>query len=200
MRRSDKESLDKAVFTELMEKEKVGHLAIIQPDGVPRSIPLNFVYLGGALYFHGARSGEKFEAISREPSVSFSVSQVLSYIPSHFLGSDPCEATHYYRSALVYGEASVVAEHVEKRRALTALMEKYQPGIEGNDFSRSSEKKDRNVERTAVFKLNAERIVLKVNLGADLPETGRRELCQKLERRGFSEDMETIRLLRLSRK
>ena len=50
---------------------------------------------------------------------------------------NPCGARYLFRSVILKGRASLCADPAEKRRALAALMAKYQPGGGYGDFPES---------------------------------------------------------------
>jgi nitroimidazol reductase NimA-like FMN-containing flavoprotein (pyridoxamine 5'-phosphate oxidase superfamily) len=181
MRRSDKEVKDQSVLYDLLDEVLVGYLAIIQSDGTPRAIPLNFVHIDGNLYFHGARGGEKYEVLRNNPKISFCVVQELSYIPSHFIGQGPCEASHFYRSAMIYGSGVIIDDSETERDVLTALLEKYQPGRVENKFDFSVPTHEIGVKTTAVFRLTMDSWKVKENIGAYLSTSARDRVIKNLE-------------------
>ncbi len=84
----------------------------------PYGIPLNYVYVDHALYFHGAKEGHKLRCLRRNPRVSFCVTGRVKQLPE--------ELTTAYESVVVFGKAHRV-EGEEKRKALGALLQKYAP-------------------------------------------------------------------------
>lgn len=132
MRRHEKEILDRSVLEEILEACHVGRLGTLGADGYPRIKPLNFVHANGRIYFHTAKEGEKIEDILRNPRVCFEVDQPLAYVRAR---SQACEAGYLYRSVLVRGRARMVEDLSEKRRALDALMVKYQPEGDHGDMA-----------------------------------------------------------------
>jgi hypothetical protein len=57
--------------------------------------------------------------------VCFEVDEALGYVPA---SESPCEANFSFRSVILKGHARILEDPEEKIRALTELMEKYQPG------------------------------------------------------------------------
>ena len=49
----------KEKIREFLNAEHVGRISTIDPDGFPQTIPMNFVYLNGAVYMHSHVRGEK---------------------------------------------------------------------------------------------------------------------------------------------
>jgi len=64
-----------------------GTLALCK-DEKPYSIPVNFVYEEGAIYFHGAKKGRKKEYMLHNSCASFSVVEPFSMIQSYFSSND----------------------------------------------------------------------------------------------------------------
>jgi len=57
----------------LLKNETRGVLSVIGDDGYPYGVPINFYYdeKNNKIYFHGAKSGHKLDAIRRCDKVSF---------------------------------------------------------------------------------------------------------------------------------
>ena len=68
-----KQALTQEECVELLEKAPRGVLAVSGDNGYPYALPLDYIYLDGALYFHGARQGHKLDSIDRDSKVSFCV-------------------------------------------------------------------------------------------------------------------------------
>ena len=70
-----KQELSKEECIEILKKEPRGVLSVFDENGYPYGIPMNHWYneADGKLYFHGAKSGHKLEAIKRYDKVSFCV-------------------------------------------------------------------------------------------------------------------------------
>ena len=70
-----KQELSKEECIEILKKEPRGVLSVFDENGYPYGIPMNHWYneKDGKLYFHGAKSGHKLEAIKKYDKVSFCV-------------------------------------------------------------------------------------------------------------------------------
>ncbi|MBO5560778.1 MAG: pyridoxamine 5'-phosphate oxidase family protein [Firmicutes bacterium] len=62
------EECEKVLFN-----EPRGVLAVLGDDDYPYTVPLDFIYSDGKIYFHGAGEGHKMDAIRRHDKVSFCV-------------------------------------------------------------------------------------------------------------------------------
>lgn len=120
MRRTFQE-LTQAECVDILEKSTAGTLACIGDDSHPYAVPLSHVYADGKLYFHGALTGHRIDAVKHHPMVSYCV-----------IGQDvivPEELTTYYRSVIVFGRTRFVSDITEKRIALWKLAQKYAPDL-----------------------------------------------------------------------
>lgn len=68
-----KQQLSNDEALEILKNCKSGVLAVSGDDGYPYTVPLNFVYKDGKIYFHCAKNGHKLDAIKQNKKVSFCV-------------------------------------------------------------------------------------------------------------------------------
>ncbi len=68
-----KQQLSEEECIAILEKEPRGVLAVLGEQEYPYAVPLDHLYRDGKLYFHGARSGHKLDAIRRHSKVSYCV-------------------------------------------------------------------------------------------------------------------------------
>ncbi len=70
-----KQELSEEECIEILKKEPRGVLSVFDENGYPYGIPMNHWYneVDGKLYFHGAKSGHKLDAIKKYDKVSFCV-------------------------------------------------------------------------------------------------------------------------------
>lgn len=99
------------------------HLAMVDPEGKPYLIPLNFGYSKGVVYMHGARYGKKISILRHNPAVcvSFSTDHNLRYQNE----AVACSWTMKYRSVLVQGSVEFITDPEEKITALNIIMAQY---------------------------------------------------------------------------
>jgi uncharacterized protein len=131
MRRDKKEIKDPDVMTAMLNTAHVGRLGTVGHDGSPMIKPVNFIFDDGKLYFHTALAGEKIEDIRRDNRVVFEVDQPIAYAKGI---QNPCSAKYMYRSIIIKGRATIIAERAERIHALERLMKKYQPEGGYGDF------------------------------------------------------------------
>lgn len=118
MRRA-KQQLDMTICEQILNRCNTGILAVTGDDGYPYTVPLNYVYADGRLYFHCAMAGHKLDAIRRCDKVSFCVVDQDTVVPEEY--------TTYFRSVIVFGRAHVVEDEAEKCRTIGLLAKKYHP-------------------------------------------------------------------------
>lgn len=82
MRRKEFSVEEEQEIITFLDQCSFGFLGTVSPDGEPRVTPLNFVYMDGCFYFHGSLAGEKMKQIKQHSSVSFTVAEEFSLIPS----------------------------------------------------------------------------------------------------------------------
>lgn len=116
---------------EILTKGEYGVLSTIREDGRPMGIPLNYVWMNEALYFHCATEGEKLDSIRKNPHVSFTVVGSVKILDSKF--------STQYESVIAEGNA-VIVDGAEKIEALQGLVKKYSPQFieEGQRYIASS--------------------------------------------------------------
>lgn len=94
-----------------------GTLALYGENGYPYSVPVNFVYLDGKIYFHGAAVGYKLDCMKKDPHVSFSV-----------IGKDDIAKENFttlFSSVIAFGTVRVIDTMEEKVPVLEAMVGKY---------------------------------------------------------------------------
>lgn len=96
-----------------------GVLAVAGDDGYPYAVPISYVYDDGKLFFHGAKSGHKLDAIQRNCKVSFCVTDMDRVVPEEY--------TTYFRSVIVFGQIRILEDEAEKRAAIKKLAVRYAP-------------------------------------------------------------------------
>lgn len=116
MRRKKQELTEKQCL-DILRRAKTATLALLGDDGYPYSVPMNFVYEDGKIYFHGAKEGHKIDAIKNNPKVSISIIDQEDVIEE--------ELTTYFRSVILFGKARILQEDDEIYHAIETLGFKY---------------------------------------------------------------------------
>lgn len=118
MRRIDKQLTEEENIG-ILQKGEYGILSTISVNGYPYSVPLNYVYHNGSIYFHSAPEGHKLENIVMNDRISFCVITDVELLPQKF--------DTKYKSVILFGRASLVGNAEEHEAALVALVKKYSP-------------------------------------------------------------------------
>jgi nitroimidazol reductase NimA-like FMN-containing flavoprotein (pyridoxamine 5'-phosphate oxidase superfamily) len=117
-----KQALAQEEIQKLLEREKVGHLATVGPDG-PYVIPVNYVIYEGKVYVHGRKEGgQKYDNIGFDPRVCFEVARDHGYE----VGDTPCKTETIYESAIGRGRARILeGEEGLTEKVLLAFAKKF---------------------------------------------------------------------------
>lgn len=148
MRRKDRQITTEEACAILLHGE-YGVLSLFD-DEFPYGIPVNYVYMNHAVYFHCAPEGHKLQCIQQNPKVSFCVVRNVKRLPEILSTA--------YESAVIFGKACIV-EGEEKRNALWELVKKYAP----HHAERGTECIEKEWENTKVVKIEILHISGKAN-------------------------------------
>ena len=106
----------------ILREGKTAVLALAGDDGYPYAVPVNYVYDGGKIYFHCAKTGHKLDALRRCDKVSMCVVDRDDVAPER-LATD-------YMSVIVFGRARILEDDEEIYRAVEVFGLKYNPDRE----------------------------------------------------------------------
>jgi len=194
MRRKEFRHDDDALLEELAASCLEGYLALTpNEDGYPRAVAVNFALHDGAIWFHGALAGDKFDRIAAEGRVGFTMVVPYSLTPSTWATDDgsACPATQLYTSVEVYGRCHIVDDPAQKATGLQALMQKYQPEGGYRPITHPDPGYERSVGATGVFRIEIESWSGKARLAQNQSEAKRRKLVALLRQRGLPVDLAT---------
>lgn len=127
--RRKKQQIPSEECVEILENATSGVLSVIGDDGYPYGVPLGFVYSGGKIYFHCAKTGHKLDAIKKCPKVSFCVVAQDDVVPEKY--------TTVFKSVIVFGKARILEKDDEIYSSIFALSKKYNPN--GSDEEHNAE-------------------------------------------------------------
>ena len=106
---------------QVLNRGTSGVLAVLGDDGYPYAVPLSYAYEDGVLWFHGALTGHKIDAIEGCPKVSFCVIDKDDVVPE--------QLTTVYRSVIVFGKAYVLDDERKIAQGTRIIGRKYLPGM-----------------------------------------------------------------------
>ncbi len=184
-----------SVAVDLFARAHHVHLSSTLPDGSPVEKTVHGVVDDGALFFHAAPIGEKMEMVDR-PAVASAV-EVIAQIPSYF--TDParaCPATTLYRSAQAQGAITEVTDPERKARALSLLMEKFQPEGGFVPIAANDRLYRKAILGIFVGSLPLDRAVGKAKLMQNKSPADRDKVMLALFRRGAAGDTAAIEAIR----
>ncbi len=112
-----KQQLNEKESIEILKTGKTGILGVLGDNGYPYTVPINYVYEDGKIYFHGAKVGHKIDAIKQCNKVSLCVIEKDDVIKD--------ELTTYFRSVILFGKARILETDEEIFHAASVLSLKY---------------------------------------------------------------------------
>ena len=118
----------------VLSSARRGILAVHGENGYPYGLPINYLFLGGKIYFHCAKAGHKLDAIRANDKVCFTVL------------SEPVKNSgewwNCFTSVICFGQISEVTDEQERDRLLRLIGSKYFP--EGYDLEKDMANNARN--------------------------------------------------------
>lgn len=118
--RRKKQILTEEETKEVLNRGSSGVLALLGDDDYPYAVPVSYVYYDSKLYFHGAKSGHKIDAIRKCDKASFCVIDRDDVIGEEY--------TTYFRSVIAFGKIRIMEDESEMRKAIELLAKKYYSG------------------------------------------------------------------------
>ena len=114
-----KQVLTEEECVDILNKSTSGVLGLLGDDDYPYTVPVSHVYKDGKLYFHGAKTGHKNDAIEKHEKVSYCVIAKDDIVQER--------VTTYYQSVICFGKARVIDDPEEKKKAALLIGEKFAP-------------------------------------------------------------------------
>ena len=121
VRRSDL-VMSQAETETALQDGRVAHFGTVGQDGEPYVIPNLFVYMGGRVYLHTAKTGHFRRNVEAHPQVCFEVSELGQTYP---YGEFECDSSASYLSVIGVGAISIESSDTEKARFFDRFMTKY---------------------------------------------------------------------------
>jgi len=111
---------DRIEIEEIILNAPFCYLSMIDKNGGPYCIPMNFGYKEGVFYFHGAKEGLKIRTLKTNPEVCIALStdQKLRWQNENVA----CSYSMRYKSILAFGKAEFIEDPLEKKTSLDLLM------------------------------------------------------------------------------
>lgn len=150
--RREKNKMSDVETMKILELGEYGILAVLNTEGYPYAVPVNYVSDGEKLWVHCALEGVKIEAIRAHTSVSFTV-----------VGRHAVDAKRFssdYESVICFGKARVIEDTAFKVKVLQRFIEKYAP----QNIESGYKYVDHDHMKTAVIEVDLEHISGKTNI------------------------------------
>ncbi len=147
--RLSKYKMDEKSSHELLSNAEYGVLSTIGEDEYCYGIPVNYVFINNAIYFHcGTKESHKLDNINNHSKVSFTIVGNTKVLPN--------KLDTRYESIIVFGQAALLntENNSEKIEALQAIVEKYAP----NFIKNGNLCIEKNLERTNIVKISIDYI------------------------------------------
>lgn len=124
------------------------NVAMIDLDGKPYIVPMNFGFNDNYIFLHSSPNGKKIDSLKKNNSVcvSFSTDHLLRWQSEKVA----CSYSMKYKSVLAFGKVEFVEGKEEKIEALNQIMKQYTD----KEYTYS----DPAVKDVMVFKVNIEKL------------------------------------------
>ena len=120
-----KQELSNEECVGLLTNEMRGVLAVLGDNGYPYTIPMDYVFVDGKLYFHSALEGHKIDAIKNNSKVSFCVLDAGVKQEGNWC--------YIFKSVIVFGNIKIIDDLDEKIDKLTHLGNKFFPSTKDTE-------------------------------------------------------------------
>ena len=114
-----KQQLSEEESLEVLKKAKRGVLSVIGDDGWPYGMYLNPHFENGRIYFHGAKSGHKIDALKKDTRASFTVIDEGV--------KDEGGWAYTFKSVVVFGRVEFVEDQNEAVEICRRLARRFNP-------------------------------------------------------------------------
>lgn len=196
MRRNEFVVEDKAQILALLAQCEYGTLSLIDTEGLPYGVPVNFVWWEEGIAFHGANEGKKMHLLVQNPMASFNAVKSYALIPSYFSKTrSACPATQFFGSVTISGTVECIESLEAKASALNALMQKLQPQKGYETISQDNPIYETMLQKTSVLKLRPKILTCKIKAGQNLNSEQKEAIMFQLTQRAKEGDKETVTLM-----
>lgn len=114
---------ERHIIDEIITKNTLCYVGMIDRNGMPYVIPMNFGYADDTIYLHSAQEGSSIEALNKNPNVciTFCTEPVLTYQNEEVA----CSYRMKGSSVICRGKVVFEEDFDEKVRALDIIMKQY---------------------------------------------------------------------------
>ncbi len=147
--RRKKQELTQEECVDILTNEPRGVLALLGDYDYPYALPMSHVYVDGKIYFHGAMTGHKNDAVEKHDKVSYCV------MDEGVLNDDGW--SYIFKSVIVFGKIRILKDEDEKIEKLTHLGDKFFP-----THQETVDEISRLLHKTEVFEITIEHMSGKI--------------------------------------
>src|SRR5438093_5035065 len=152
---------DKAQVSAILDEGYVCHIGFVV-DGQPYVIPTLYARAGQRIYVHGSAASRMLLSLSDGIQVCLTVTLVDGFV----LARSAFHHSLNYRSVVVLGRATLVADPSEKREALRLFTNHIVPGR----WEEVREPSDQELKATSVLALELDEVSAKVRTGPPIDD------------------------------
>lgn len=152
-----KASTDRAALDALLDSAVVGHFALTRPDGHPVVLPTAIARDGDRVLAHGSTGSPWMRLLADGAQTCLAVTVLDGLV----VARSAFESSMHYRSAVIFGRCTVIADRAGKNAALDLVTEHLLPGRRAE--IRGSTK--RELDATLVLSLPLDEWSLKISAG-----------------------------------
>lgn len=121
-------------------------LSLVDPDGLPYGVPLDYICKDNKLYFHGAKEGRKTDSMRMNPRGCAVILGETAVIPEKF-GRE-------YASAIVEGPIELIDDPEKKREVMTWVVETNSP----NHQEKGKAIIEKMLDRVLIYQMHMEAV------------------------------------------
>lgn len=114
---------ERELMNDMITKSKVCYMSMIDTDGFPYVLPLNFGFENDVLYFHSAPEGSSISALEKNPNVCILFCSDPALVYQH--EEVACSYRMRGSSVMCRGKVVFVEDIDEKIKALNVIMKQY---------------------------------------------------------------------------
>jgi len=159
---------ERTLIDEIITKNQICYVGMVDLDGMPYVIPMNFGYEGDIIYLHSAQEGSSINILEKKPDVciTFCTEPLLTYQNEEVA----CSYRMKGGSVICRGKVIFEEDFEEKVKALDIIMKQY--------TSRPFKYSEPAVNNVRIWKIEIEDISTKV---FGVPHPNSRNYKDKLE-------------------
>lgn len=145
MRRSNLALTEEETLS-LIKSHRFAVLSLVDPDGLPYGVPLDYIYKDNYLYFHGANEGRKIDSMKINPLGCAVILGDTAVISEKF--------GRQYTSAIVEGPIELIDDPETKRQVMTWVVETNSP----DHIEKGKAIIEKMLDRVLIYKMQMETV------------------------------------------